>query len=150
MITDHQPLTHLMEQQFLSRLQSQWLQHGLYQSLQPKMVYQLGKENIVTDALLRSRPNAAKAEESAHQEHQNDQDAKTQCDQAFTMTSSVRIDESELIAFRDAHQADPVLKKLRELPEVELKCMLGALQRARSQGSAQRPQDPLETENTQK
>ena len=28
--------------------------------------------------------------------------------------------------------------------------LLGALQRKRSQGSAQRPQDPLETENTQK
>ena len=28
--------------------------------------------------------------------------------------------------------------------------LLGALQRERSQGSAQRPQDPLETENTQK
>ena len=37
------------------------------------------------------------------------------------MTSSVRIEESELIAFRDAQQADPVLKKLHELPEVELK-----------------------------
>ena len=32
-ITDHQPLTHLMEQQVLSRLQSRWLQHGLFQSI---------------------------------------------------------------------------------------------------------------------
>ena len=38
------------------------------------------------------------------------------------MTSSVRVEESELMAFRDAQQADPVLKKLLELPEVELKC----------------------------
>ena len=37
------------------------------------------------------------------------------------MTSSVRIEESELMAFRDAQQADPVLKTLIELPEVELK-----------------------------
>ena len=29
-------------------------------------------------------------------------------------------------------------------------CMLGALQRERSQGGPQRPQDPLETENTKK
>ena len=36
------------------------------------------------------------------------------------MTSSVRLDESELIAFRDAQQADPVLKTLLELPEMEL------------------------------
>ena len=37
------------------------------------------------------------------------------------MTSSVRLDKSELIAFRDAQQADLVLKTLRELLEVELK-----------------------------
>ena len=38
------------------------------------------------------------------------------------MTSLVCIDESELRAFRDAQQADPVLKTLFELPEMELKC----------------------------
>ena len=37
------------------------------------------------------------------------------------MTSSIRLEESELIAFKDAQQADPVLKTLLELPEVELK-----------------------------
>ena len=121
-IPDHQPLTHLMEQQVLSRLQSQWLQHGLFQSIQPKMVYQPGKANIVADALSQSRPNTGKSEESAHQEQQNDQDAEVQCDQAFTVTSSVTMEEAELIAFRDAQQADLVLKKLHELPEVELKC----------------------------
>ena len=67
-ITDHQPLTHLMEQQVLSRLQSRWLRHGLFQSIQPKMVYQSGKTNIVADALSQSRPRAARSEESAHQE----------------------------------------------------------------------------------
>ena len=67
-ITDHQPLTHLMEQQVLSRLQSQWLQHGLFQSIQTKMVYQQGKANIVADALSRSWPSAAKSEESTNWE----------------------------------------------------------------------------------
>ena len=86
------------------------------------MQYQLGKANIVADALSWSRPSAAKSEESTHQEQQNDQDAEAQCDQAFTVTSSVRLDESELMAFRDTQQADPVLKTLLELPEVELKC----------------------------
>ena len=38
------------------------------------------------------------------------------------MTCSVRVEESELIAFRDAQHADPVLMKLLELLEVELKC----------------------------
>ena len=83
------------------------------------MQYQPGKANIVADALSRSRPSG-KAEESAQQEPQKDQDAEGQCDQAFAVTSSVKLDESELIAFRDAQQADPVLKTLRDLPEMEL------------------------------
>ena len=120
-ITNHQPLTHLMEQQAFYWLQSRWLRHGLFQSIQPKMVYQPGKANIVADALLRSWPNATKFEESAHQEQQNYQGTEAQCDQAFTMTSLVRLEESELIAFRDAQQADPVLKTLHELPDVELR-----------------------------
>ena len=85
------------------------------------MVYQLGKANIVADAFSQSRPRAAKSEESAHQEQQDDQDAEKQYDQAFTMSSSVRVEESELKAFKDAQQADPVLKKLLEVPKVELK-----------------------------
>ena len=120
MVTDHQPLTHLMEQQILSWLQSRWLRHGLFQSIQPKMQYQPGKANIVADALSWSRPNAAQSEESAHQEQQTDHDAREQCDQVFAVTSSVRMDESELMAFRDAQQVAPVLKKLIELPEMEL------------------------------
>ena len=67
-IIDHQTLTHLMEHQVLSRLQSRWLRLGLFQSIQPKMVYQPGKANIVADALSRSKTSAAKVEESAHQE----------------------------------------------------------------------------------
>ena len=120
-ITDHQPLTHLMEQQVLSRLQSRWLRLGLFLSIQPKVVYQPGRANIVANALLRSRPIVAKYEESAHQEQQDDQDAEKQYDQAFTVTSSVRVEESELMAFRDAQRANPVLRKLLELLEVELK-----------------------------
>ena len=119
MITDHQPLTHLMEQQVLSRLQSRWLRHGLFQSIQPKMQYQPGKANIVTDALSRSRPSV-KSEESAQQEQRNDQNAEAQCDQAFQITNSVRLDESELIAFRDAQQADPILQTLLQLPGMGL------------------------------
>ena len=39
------------------------------------------------------------------------------------MTSLVRVDESELMAFKNVQQADPVLKGLLFLPKVELKCM---------------------------
>ena len=80
MIRDHQPLPHLMEQPVLSQLQSHWLWLGLVQSIQPKMVYQLGKANIVIDALSWSRPSATKSKESAQQEQREDQDAEKQCD----------------------------------------------------------------------
>ena len=68
-----------------------------------------------------NRPSTTKSEEPAQQEQQEDQDSEKQCDQAFTVTSSVRIEESELMAFRDGQQADPVLKNLLELLDVELK-----------------------------
>ena len=121
MIKNHQPLTHLMEQPISSRLQSRWLQLGLFQSIHPKMVYQPSKANTIADALSWSKPSAAEAEESAHQEQQNDQDAESQCGLSFVVTSSVRIEESELMAFKNAQQADPLLMKLLELPKVELK-----------------------------
>ena len=63
-ITDHQPFTHMIEQPVLSQLESRWLWLGLFQSIQPKMVYQLCKTNIVADALSWSSPNATKSEES--------------------------------------------------------------------------------------
>ena len=64
-IKNHQTLTHLMEQVVLSQLQSRWLWLGLFQSIKLKMVYQLGKANIVIDALWWRRPNATKAKELA-------------------------------------------------------------------------------------
>ena len=67
------------------------------------MVYQPGKANIVADALSRSRPSATKSEESTQREQQVGQDAEKQCDQAFAVTNSVRVEESELMAFDNAH-----------------------------------------------
>ena len=53
-MTDHKPLTLLMDQQVLSRSQTQWIQLGLFQSIQPKFIYQPGKTNIIVDALSQS------------------------------------------------------------------------------------------------
>ena len=55
-MTDHKPLTLLMDQQVLSQSQTRWIRLGLFQSIQPKITYQHSKANIVADALSRSRP----------------------------------------------------------------------------------------------
>ena len=65
------------------------------------MVYQSGKANIVADIPLRNRPNTTKSEESAQHKQQMDQDAERQCDQGFAITSSVSVDESVLVAFKN-------------------------------------------------
>ena len=45
-VTDHKPLTLLMDQQVLSRAQTRWIRLGLFQSIQPKIQYQPGKAKI--------------------------------------------------------------------------------------------------------
>ena len=50
-VTDHQPLVRLMDQQVLTRVQIRWLRLGLLQSIRPTIKYQPGKANVVADAL---------------------------------------------------------------------------------------------------
>ena len=55
MVTDHQPLVRIMDQQVLTRVQTRWLRLGLFQSIRPTIKYQSGKANVVADALSRSQ-----------------------------------------------------------------------------------------------
>ena len=66
MVTDHQPLSNLMEQQVLSRTQPQWVRLGLLQSINPIFKYHLGKANIVANALRMSRPHRMENQEIDH------------------------------------------------------------------------------------
>ena len=61
-ITDHQMLTRIMDQQVLSRAQIRWVWLGLLQSIRPTIKYQLGKANIVADALNRSQRGTSDAD----------------------------------------------------------------------------------------
>ena len=54
-VTDHQPLVYLMDQQVLTRVQTRWLRLGLFQSIRPTIKYQPGKGNVVADALSQSQ-----------------------------------------------------------------------------------------------
>ena len=65
-MTDHKPLTLLIDQQVFPLSQTKWIRLGLFQYIQPKMVYQPGKANIVADALSRSR--------SQNKNHSKEQD----------------------------------------------------------------------------
>ena len=55
MVTDHQPLVRIMDQQVLTRVQTRWLRLGLFQSILPTIKYQPRKANVVANALSRSQ-----------------------------------------------------------------------------------------------
>ena len=54
-MTDHQPLTLIMQHTTLSWAQTRWVQLGFFQSIQPTIMYQPRKANILADALSRNK-----------------------------------------------------------------------------------------------
>ena len=54
-VTDHQPLVCIIDQQVLTRVQMRWLRLGLFQLIHPTIKYQPGKANVVAGTLSRSQ-----------------------------------------------------------------------------------------------
>ena len=55
MVTDHEPLVCIMDQQVLTRSQTRWSRLGLFQSIYPTIKYQPGKANTVANAFSKSQ-----------------------------------------------------------------------------------------------
>ena len=101
--TDHQPLTHYMDQLVLSQVQTRWLRLGLFQSIRPTVKYQPGKANIVADALSWSQRLAAEETKEATAE----EEAVLQL-----TSSSVEPQAEDLQTWKKAYQEDPRLKTM--------------------------------------
>ena len=99
-VTDHQPLTLLMSQQVLSRVQTRWIRLGFFQSIRPVIKYQPGKANIVADALSRSRGS---------RESSSDERVLPDTEELNVMTRSMLVPTDEVQLWHKAQREDPVL-----------------------------------------
>ena len=118
MITDHQPLTHLMEQQVLSQTQSRWVRLGLFQSINLKFKYQPGKANIVANALRRSRPHRTENEEIDYPAQRGaDEDP---VGMMTVQASSAQLSTEELQHLEEAQKTDKELQGMFRQSEEQL------------------------------
>ena len=108
-MTDHQPLTFLMQHQVLSWTQLRWGRLGLFQSIQPKMQYNLGKANTVADALSRSQPNSSMMEKQKIDVLKDDEIG------VFALNGTTMIaNAGELQKWIKAYNEDPRLRSMVE------------------------------------
>ena len=100
-VMDHQPLTLLMNQQVLSRVQTWWIRLGFFQSIQPIIQYQPGKANIIADGLSKSQGT---------RQMETEEGRSNNCLNVLTRMSLVPTEEIEM--WHKAQREDPVLKAL--------------------------------------
>ena len=114
-IMDHQPLARLMDQPVLTRVQTRWLRLGLFQSICPTIKYQIGKANVVADALSRSQRNTA--------ENSTVELAKNNLDSEVYALTSITIEPSEedLKIWHQGYLEDLSIKTVfQQLPPVKI------------------------------
>ena len=100
-VIDHQPLTLLMQQATLSRVQSRWIRLGFFQSIQPSITYQPRKANILADALSRNKWVEFDAEEAEDIEESN------QAQELVVLTRSSIVANEEIKEWKTAQEEDP-------------------------------------------
>ena len=107
-MTNHKLLTLLMDQQILSRSQTRWIRLGLFQSIQPKILYQPGKANIVVDTLSRSRPQVqvqSKEQDNIQQQHGEQSTEGQDAEESgffFAATSPTGVERAEITWVHEA------------------------------------------------